>query len=499
MLVFERRESATNQKFADVWLYANRASRPAQWRRIIKDLEVLDPDQLQPYAPLGGQVDIEAFELVDVNGDRLLDLLTAERRLLPPVPPALPQPSRDAHYNYLASSLSGVAGRLRTLGTEAGEPARRSILPGLLDADGDGNPDIVTGGLLLLGSPDGSYTQARSLVAGPLSRHRIERMFLDGPPDSIEVVVGDESVNAQNRVYRIGGMGAGIAALSVTTLFDDWSLGGSGDLREVRTLMAPDTAGRRIKDLVGLVGGSATSTLRRGRVEGGTLVASSLWSGQVATAAGMALIRRTAIPLGSTIANEAEVQDIVVVDAQVAGRVVIFESHNGYLPRTYDFPGENVLRIAEGSIGADPLEDLCVLTEASGTYRVRCLQQNGNPALGIGQPAAQLELARFLQPFTGSAIRSLQFDRGARTFAQGFLLLDDLGPFSRSEVRLLRPIGDSTGLAMRMVRSPLDQPVDQAIEAVVIDTDRDQQIEVFGGQRAATQGVQRLQTNLAPQ
>jgi hypothetical protein len=500
LLVFERRESATNQEFADVWLYARRAARPAQWRRIIKDLVVLDPVNLQPYLPLGGQVDAEAFQLVDVNGDRLLDLLTAEQRLLPPVPPALPQPARDAHYNYLASSLSGVAGKLRNLGTEAGLPERRSVLPGLLDADGDGNTDVVTGGLLLLGSPDGSYTQARSLVAGPLARHRVERLFLDAPANSIEVIVGDESINAQNRVYSLGGMGAGVSGLSVTTLFD-YSLGGSGDLREVRTLTAPDTGTRRVKDLVGLVGNPVIASLRRGRVEGGTTVVNApMWGGQVATAAGMALVRRTAIPLGSTTATEAEVQDVVVADAQTPGRVVIFESHNAYQPRSFDFAGENVVRIAEGSIGGDSLEDLCVLTEQNGIYRVRCLQQSADPSRGIGQPAAQLELARFQRPFASSAIRSLQFDRGARSFAQGFLLVDDdQGGSLRSEVRLLRPIGDSAGLALRMVRSPLDQPVDLPIEAVVADRDKDQLIEVTGGQRAVTAGLQALQTNIAPQ
>jgi hypothetical protein len=500
LLVFERRESATNQVFADVWLYARRAARPAQWRRIVKDLVVLDPVTLQPYSQFGGQVDAEAFQLVDVNGDRLLDLLTAERRLLPPVPPAQPQPARDAHCNYLASSLSGVAGKLRNLGAEAGLPERRSVLPGLLDADGDGNTDVVTGGLLLLGSPDGTYTQARSLVAGPLARHRVERLFLDAPADSMEVIVGDESINAQNRVYRLGGMGAGVTSLSVTTLFD-YSLGGSGDLREVRTLTAPDTGARRVKDLVGLVGGPATSSLRRGRVEGGTtLLSASMWSGQVATAAGLALVRRSAIPLGSTAGTEAEVQDVVVADAQNPGRVVIFESHNAYQPRTFDFAGENVVRIAEGSIGSDSLEDLCVLTEQNGIYRVRCLQQSADPSFGIGQPAAQLELARFQRPFASSAIRSLQFDRGARAFAQGFLLVDDdQGGSLRSEVRLLRPIGDSAGLALRMVRSPLDQPVDLPIEAVVADRDKDQLIEVTGGQRAVTQGLQTLQTNIAPQ
>jgi hypothetical protein len=501
MLVFERRLQPQNQKFADVWLYARRAARPARWRRIVKDLEVLDPVSLQPYAPLGGQVDGTQFQLVDVNGDRLLDLLTAEQRLLPPVPPANPQPSRDLHFNYLASSLSGVAGKLRNLGPEAGSPERRSILPGLLDADGDGNTDVVTGGLLLLGSPDGNYTQARSLVAGPLSRHRVERLFLDAPADSIEVVVGDESINAQNRVYRIGGMGAGISALSVTTMFD-WSLGGSGDLHEVRTLTAPDTAQRRVKDLVGLVGGGSTAELRRGRIEGATpqLVGSALWSGQVATAAGIALVRRSPIPLGTTVATEIDVQDLAVVDAQVQGRIQVFESHNGYLPRAYDFAGETVLRIAEGSIDGDDLEDLCVLTLQGDTYRVRCLLQSANPALGIGQPAAQLELARFQQPFAASAVRSLQFDRGARRFAQGFLLLDDeFGGSQRGEVRLLRPIADTAGLALRMVRSPIDQAVDLPVDAVVADFDRDQLIEVFGGQRAPGQGLQRLQTNVAPQ
>ena len=500
MLVFERYLPAGNQLLADVWLYARRTSRPAQWRRIQKDLEVLDPDTLAPL-PLGGQVDGAAFELLDVDGDRRLDLVTVERRLLPPVGSSLPQPERAAHCNYLGSTIGGIAGRVAPFAGDAGSPARRSLLPGVLDVNGDGRTDLISGGLLLLANADGSFSQSAALTAGPQSRHRVERLSLDDPADAIEVLVADESFNAQDRVFRITGVGSGSP---VVTQSFAWSLGTGGEARDVRALMADDSAARRVKDLVGLVGDANTAALRRGRVDLSLsppfVTSTPLWNGVASVPAGLALVRRTPVVAGGDPRTELQVQDVVVADAQSPDRIVVFESHAGYAPRLLTFANETVVRIAEGSLGDDDLEDLCVLTEQNGVYRLRLLQQSADPTLGIGQPAAITELARFAAPFATTAVRAFRFDRTAPRLAAGFVWFDDTAAGSqRSEVRLLRPQVDDGTLALRAVRTPLAQPADDAVEVVLLDRDRDGIVEVIGGQRVPGLGLQRLQLNFRGQ
>ena len=60
------------------------------------------------------------------------------------------------------------------------------------------------------------------------------------------------------------------------------------------------------------------------------------------------------------------------------------------------------------------------------------------------------------------------------------------------------PTLDGTTLGSRIVLSPIDQPVDANLDAVVLDADQDGQVEVIGGDAASADGLKRLRTNLAP-
>ena len=516
LLVSERAISASNARSADVWLFARErvigtgsgsATRPAVWRRVLSDLRARYPDTLQEVGAVGdtrgfpgGQMDAERFELVDVNGDRLLDLLTCER-LLDPVPPHNPSP--DAYFNYVSSSLSGVAGRLQLMGIQG---ASRSALPGTLDINLDGYTDVVTGGQIWRARRDGSHgpVGGLSLPQGTTLRHRIEKLDLSGDPSTCECVVSDESVpdepnSARNRIYRIRGLYGPDSGLGVDDLFG-YSFGGSGVVREIRALTAPDTEVRQVKDLVGLVGTTSVGSVRRARIDNSTspptVTSSQLWPGSIAVEQGIALVRRQPLTSGPARVYDVNVQDVVVVDSADRSRLIVLRSDNSYLPRVKFFPGETIVRIAEASVTSDDLEDLVVLTLQDGVYRIRVLAQDPAPSTGLN--TTPIEAGRFAAPFPGSAVRSFQFDRDALRLCQGFLLIGDTSAANmRSEVRLLRPSGDGGNLIMRMVRSPLNERIDQSFEVVVRDADKDQIIEVIGGQRSGATPLQRVQTNVS--
>lgn len=495
MLVLDERITTPppTQRFADIWLYAERKNGTAQWRRIIDHLQVIDPDTL---APIVGEMDCSFFQLVDVNGDRQLDLVTCEGLGTP----GLNQANRS--YNYVASSLTGVAGKLGGVGSSAGATQFRSVLPGLLDANKDGYMDLISGGRLHLANFDGSYTQSSGAFSGASSsRHQIERVFLDQGDGSVDVVVSDAAVAFANAIDRIGGLGTGTFAISNLLHYD---LGGSEEL--VRVLMAPDSSARLVKDLVGLVSNGGNITLRRGRIDtaASTVDQSQLWSGSPLLSAGMALVRRGALQQGETPTDNLHVQDVVVVDASDASRFVVLRSDDDYAaPQLVNVPaGQTILRIAEGAVTEDSLEDLLVLTvetlaqgqpNESQVFRLLCYRQVA--ATGVG--TTPMQLARFGQPFADSAVRSLQFDRGARSLAGGFLLFDDAaGVGTRSQVRLLRPVLDAAGVAARVVLSPIGAGADDEFDTVVLDVEQDGQIEVVGGSRAVNLGLRRMRTNL---
>lgn len=494
LLVLDERISSPlpAQRFADIWLLADRQNGPLQWRRIIDHLQVIDPDTLDPIV---GEMDCSFFQLVDVNGDRQLDLVTCEGLGAA----GLGQANRS--YNYLASSLTGVAGRLGSVGSSAGATQFRSVLPGLVDANRDGYMDLISGARLHLANVDGSYTQASGAFSGAVtSRHQVERVMLDQGDDSIEVIISDPSVSIANAIDRIGGLGTGAFAISTLLQYD---LGGNEEL--VRALMAPDSAARLVKDLVGFVSNGGNSTLRRGRIDtaASTVSHSQLWNGTPLTGAGLALIRRGALQVGETPAGNLHVQDVVVVDASAPTRFVLLRSDDDYAaPQLVSVPaGQSIVRIGEGAVTEDSLEDLLVLTvqtlaqglpNESQVFRLLCYPQGAG-----GIVTTPVQLARFGEPFADPAVRSMQFDRSARSLAGGFLLFDDAaGVDTRSQVRLLRPIVDAAGVAARVVLSPIDAGADEDFDTVVLDVEQDGQIEVLGGSRSVNLGLRRMRTNV---
>lgn len=488
LLVFERRLQPSLEQQLDVWLFARRANGAPQWKRVLKNLAVQDPQTGQP--GFGRMFGFDC-QLVDVNGDRQLDLVTGE---------ALGIIDHPEHWNYMASTLAGVAGRLGGLENTAGAPNFRSALPALLDVNRDGFTDIITGGRLHLAQSNGTYSSTISGFAGAAnSSLRAERLWLDAPADTMDLVVCDPVVASQNRVDRIGGLAG---ATQTATQMLSYSFGGTA-VRECRALMAPDSPTRRIKDLVALVGATDVGTVQRGRIDvQNNFTSSQFWPGQVAVPPGMALVRRGQITGNADPAMNTLVQDVAFVNAANSNQIVVLESHTGYQPRMLNLPaGEQAVRVSAASVTSDDLEDLCVLTRNNDVYRVRCYVQSTNANLGVGQPAAVVELLRFQQPFTAnsSSPRAFQFDRSRQNLANGFLLFDDLTAGStRSEVRFVRPVASAGGLAATLVRSPLNEAVNVDVDCVVRDSDHDGVLEVIGGEQATTQGLKRVRANLRP-
>lgn len=486
LLLVGEQQSGTDT-FVDMWLYAQRGALPAKWRRIANDLRVRDPVTL---AEVPGRMQASLFELVDVNGDRLLDLATWER-----VDPA----STEPHYNYLASALSGVAGSLTAVGDTAG--STNAVLPGLIDANEDGLDDVISGTVLHIAQLDGTYFDSGlgNFAGSAQSRHHVERMWLDGPPNSIEILVSDATTPSQNLIDRLGGLGGDVNFTRQPLMA--YSLGGLGQLREARPLMAASSALRRAKDIVGLDGAGPFGTVRRAQIDPQALTSapSALWTGGSAVvSAGIALVRRGSLGAEGPAFN-LSVQDVVVASSAGPGQIVVLSSDPAIPPFLVQLPpGQDVVRVAEASLSGDTREDVCVLTEDAISYRLYCLEQH--PTTALAPPAAVRELARFAKPFGGAcAVRSFRFDRGARSLANGLLLLDATATGStRSEARLIRPIVDNGALALRMVRSPLNQPIDVPLEVVVTDSDQDGLIEVIGGEVPSTSGLKRLRTNVAP-
>lgn len=483
-LVLAFRQDVAGERTTDLWVFAQRGSQPPVWRRLAKGIRVQDPAG----NPAPGNTHAGDFRIVDVNGDGLLDLLTVETVT-----------GQNPHWNYFASSLSGVAGTMDSLGAVAGNSTNRSRLPGALDVDRDGDLDLISGNSLFLAQADETYAQNIGGFTGSTSaKHRVGRIWLDGPQDQVEILVSDASNNANNRIDRLSGLGSGpYAATSVL----GYSLGTAGTVQEALALMTPASNTSRTKEIVALVGDATTSTLHRGSITGSTVVGAPLWAGQVATPRGIALVRRGEVPAGSSLADSTLVQDVVVVQAGT-GTLQVFESHTGYLPRTLAGPtNETVVRVAAGSVGTDRYEDLCVLTVQGSVYRVWAYMQDPDPARGIGQPLGPVLLMQFDTPYANAATRTFQFDQDSHQLAEGLMLLtDDQAATTRSEVRLIRPLAapqsGALGVGSHVVRSPLRQAFPFAVDIVLTDTDRDGLIEVIGGEQSASStGLRRLRIN----
>ncbi|MCA8949109.1 MAG: hypothetical protein KDE27_06390 [Planctomycetes bacterium] len=466
-----------NSQDLHVWLYAARSNQAPVWRELLAHVAAQDPDTGQTYPNEVGRV--YETRLVDVNGDRFLDLLTGEEDITF-MPNSQTGLSRPRFWNYFASSMSGVAGGLADLGLP---PVR---LPGNLDANADGHEDFIADSVLYLGSALGSFAgNVGGFGGGNDASYIVGRIFADTPVDATDVL--GYSATAGCRIVRLGGLGA--APFTTTTLADP-DFGQAVAL--VRPLTAPDTASREAVDLVALTN---AGTLLRGRFSGGAFAATPLTlTGNVAAwvPGGLALCRREALsesldPLVSTA-----VEDVVAVP-QNRDAVVVFQSHDDYQPLQIDMPaGQQVVRIAAGSCDGDRYDDLLVLTVQGDLWRVLSYAQDPAPTVGFGGGAMPREFMRFTAPFPGAEARSFAFDRRATRLAEGFLLFDEAGSSNRGEVRFILPVV-AADQYVRLVRSPVQNDIPTDFGSIVTDVDADGLVEVIGGQ---TDGVRRVQRNL---
>ncbi|MCA8949825.1 MAG: hypothetical protein KDE27_10010 [Planctomycetes bacterium] len=495
LLAVLSRPYGQGQRAAEVWLLAPDAGPVGEWRRIVEDLRALDPHDLQPPPNDAGNTWADRFQLADVNGDRRLDLLTCE---------SVGNSSSDpSHFNYLASSLSSVAGRLGELQQSAGNPFYRSLRPGLIDANRDGYDDLITGGRLHLANLEGSYTPTiGGFRGGSHTIHRVERIHLGGNEDSTDVLAFDPA-SGVGTIDRLDGLGS--PDLTVSPAYD-FTFAANGRLFDVRAWMRPTSTAHQIKDLIGLVeppptGSSGAQLFSIDLANAPSPEAFSAWPGGFYVEAGMALVRREPLsPTGE--GSERATQDIAVVDANDHTRIIVFESHMNYATRVVTLD-QDVVRIAEASVGSDAFEDLCVLTTEqlandSVVFRVLCIEQDPDPTKGVGRPAAITTLAEFEAPFAESAVRAFAFDRRRDSRAGGFLLIDDDDPEgTRSEIRLLQSIsGPNEQPDVRVIRSPLDQDSSHPLQVIVSDSNLDGVLEVVGGEDStAPSGLKHMVTN----
>jgi hypothetical protein len=484
-----------SSKRMDVWHYANRSDGRREWRRVLGDVRAQLPSGTTLSA---GNGRIEASGLVDVNGDRFPDFLSGEEdnTLLGNVP------ERARFWNYFSSSLAGVAGGLKSLPL-SGQPGQVSAsrLPGTLDANFDGQLDLVAGDRLYLGSAIGRYTttSATGFLSGITSYHRVEKIYGATGADAVDVLVYD-GATSNSRIVRVTGF-ASVAQPQLGVIPLATNLGFASPLLSAVALAAPDSGARDAKDVLGLTAGGAV--LRR-RLDGGNWTAFPVAGGFSALAsAGLAVIRRGGLTATNLRLERNDlVQDFAVVRGDDANKVLVWESHNGYQPRSIALPaGESAVRIAAASATADTYEDLLVLTVlgsgSSAVWRVRTIAQNPDPLVGLGGGAPTLEFLRFGQPYAQAALRSFAYDQATASLAEGFLLFDDEGSVpgtSRSEARFVRASVDPGNvLGIKLTRSPIGDAVDNTLDAVIADTDADGFSEVVGGQW--TVGVRRVARN----
>jgi len=216
--------------------------------------------------------------------------------------------------------------------------------------------------------------------------------------------------------------------------------------------------------------------------------------------AGLSLARRAMLGSASDPQSNPLVQDVAVVSANRSD-IVVFESHNGYQPRTITLPGsQQVVRLTEASTTLDEYEDFMVLTVEASLWRVICIQQHADPSTGFGGTPQLIEFLRFNQPFPDSSPRAFEFDLRARSLAEGFLLFDDNATISgRGEIRFVQPTSDPTAtlgvrvLGMKLVRSPIAENVSSDLDVIVTDSNGDGLVEIVGGQTTGLRRVNRSQ------
>ncbi|MCR9246287.1 MAG: VCBS repeat-containing protein [bacterium] len=474
----------------DLWTLATDSEGPA-WRRLAADIRALTPDSLTP--PQGGNSGSMVggkFQLIDVDGDGRLDLVTGE---------SIGNLLSDGHFNYFAASLGGVAGRLGDVPLSAGAATTRAVLPGLVDANGDGQDDVIAGTRLHLADVNGSYVPTLAgLSGGPQARHRVERVLLDRPANAIGDVVDVLVAGAHGPVIRVDRL-EGIGTPAQSRLIPTYQIPfGPEPVFDARAFMTPDAEQRRIKDILALVGTPPIGELQYARFDAVNATTTRITVlNQVLLETGFALLRRGVLSPDDLLANDLLVQDVAALTAD--RKLIRFDSDTLY--QEFDLlevpAGERILAITSASIDGDGREDLLLMTEESiaptKIFRLRVFLQ------GNGELASTL-LARFEEPFSeaGTVVRAFRFDRTKPTFAEGFLLLDDTAPMiDRSEIILIRPFEDPvTGeLRVRLARSPQDQAADLPMEVVVTDNDQDGIIEVIGGEIGGTTGLKRLVTN----
>ncbi len=461
------------------WLLANRNGVPGAWRPLFRDAAPTLPNTWR----------FNTAFLVDVNGDQLLDLVVKEEV----VEVGGVQPDPYGRFVYFPSSLTGAAGSLGEMAGSAGQ--RPCALPAVLDVDGDGFLDLVSGGLLHRGQPNGAYVQDIGGFSGGSSSYFHAEQVLDPQRSAAErgeldVLIWDPANPLRNSLDVIANPGTPLRAVSqrLPLLF------GPRAVRWARPILTGPALGPS-RDVVAVAddGGLPKPWLLRFRGRDFVADPAPLLARRVLPQA--ALVRRGPLPAGRSDQDNRLPQDLVVApDDGGAGHYVVFRHDQALAATVVTLPelraGERVVSLCAASVSQHPdevdptgasaaLEDLLLCTKENDTVRVWAVPQSATGGVHAPRPAALL--LQFVSPLT--TVRGLQFDPGAPALAQGVLLLDQSqGGGSVGEARFLLPGHDGRGrLGARMIRSTLPTAIGDALALVVTDSDRDGLVEVVGG------------------
>lgn len=435
------------------------------------------------------------FQLVDVNGDSAIDLLVKDSDQDPN------GTTRDpSGWTYLPSALTGVSAGFGDVNPLANGLNVRSRRPAVIDLDSDGQQDILTGGILYNGRPDGQLEQRINLTFPggglasnqPGANYSRTGLFLDPPADSMEFVIQDADRDLRELVMLSAPDGNGARTLTRRTL----PVPAAG-FRGIGSLVTPETATTRVQDLIVRAPDVGNESLvYRGRYDSSSdqfvLDAAPIF----ATPTRAALtIRRGEIPQQLPSQMSTQVEDLILyISTSVTGtgdELVWLDSQNNYQPTTlFSYPvTERIASVRRASISTDFREDLVVLTQigvgADRVYRLYAFLQTsaGFPGGGL---TPIVELLRFQPGYQQPTIRGIGFDDNARSLARGLLLLDNApnNP-SGGEVRIVQPFDAGGSLAARIIRSPLKDPIEAPISLIVTDNDGDGLIEVISGTNSA--------------
>ncbi len=463
-----------------VTLLANRANRAPVWRTVLDGLLPSDLDQngtaFLKLAP-------GATQLVDLNGDAALDLLFKTEQA--------PNSGLLNGWTYFSSSLTGVGGDLLALPQSAS--LTESTRPAVDDLDKDGYMDILSGGTIHLGQPDGSYRQSQGtgLTWFPSTASRFEQIFDPNVDrsDQIEVTLSDrdQPVRSEvNQVVTFRTLTSGGFAVENRTPFDvpsgmavveAWPFlpkgrVGPGTSKDLALLTEPagNPGASRALWRFHRVGNRFTSVSST-PLQDGLAVMGGRGSG------GIAVVRRGMLEEDCDPSRNRIVQDIAFA-ADDPARVFVADSDNDYAPFLLisGLPGDTIEGIGAAEVTGDGHEDILVLVRNANTMQLYRAAQD--PQTGFRGNVDIRKILEFREPTTFRGTPSLlgfAFDRNRGMLGQGIVM-------TNSEIRFVLPQGPGDALMVRSQVPPLPAGFQLSpLSLVLEDLDNDGLVDVVGG------------------